>query len=301
MSVQEERFYVRFKGRVLGPLTREKTLELTKRGQITKQHELSPDGVTWKQANEFPGFFTNEHAVANQSAVRQKRKELAAPEKPTEEWHAHFNNSNQGPVDLQGMKNWIALGMVNKETMIWRPGMSEWQSAELIHPDWFGASNAGKSIMQESPTPKMNVSCPHCQVRLLVHPSQAGSVVPCSKCGGRFQLPIPTAHSGTDQMHAAYSASTEVKSFASKKIAAGICGILLGGLGVHKFILGLNNSGTIMLVVWLVGIVTGTCIVIPLFASIAMNIIGLVEGIIYLTKSDEDFYQTYAIQKKEWF
>lgn len=76
---------------------------------------------------------------------------------------------------------------------------------------------------------------------------------------------------------------------------------MLGGLGVHKFILGLNNSGLIMLVVWLVGLVTGMCMIIPLFASVAMNIIGLVEGIIYLTKSDEDFYQTYAVQKKEWF
>jgi hypothetical protein len=36
-------------------------------------------------------------------------------------------------------------------------------------------------------------------------------------------------------------------------------------------------------------------------ATPVMNIIGLIEGIIYLTKSDEDFYQTYAIEKKEWF
>lgn len=112
---------------------------------------------------------------------------------------------------------------------------------------------------------------------------------------------MPTAYSAHSQVQAAYSAPTEIQSFASKKIAAGICGILLGGLGVHKFILGLNNSGLIMLVVWLVGLVTGMCMIIPLFASVAMNIIGLVEGIIYLTKSDEDFYQTYAVQKKEWF
>ena len=152
MSVQEERFYVRFKGRVLGPLTREKTLELAKRGQITKQHELSPDGVAWKKADEFPGFFTSERAVANQTAVREKQQEVSAPDVPSEEWYAHFNNSNQGPVDLKGMKNWIALGMVNKETMIWRPGMSEWQSAELIRAEWFGASNAGKSISQQPQT-----------------------------------------------------------------------------------------------------------------------------------------------------
>ena len=57
----------------------------------------------------------------------------------------------------------------------------------------------------------------------------------------------------------------------------------------------------IMLVVWLVGLITGMCLFIPLLASAAMGVIGLIEGIIYLTKSDEDFFQTYAIQKKEWF
>ena len=152
MSVQDERFYVRFKGRVLGPLTREKTLELAKRGQITKQHELSPDGAAWKQAHEFPGFFTTDRAVANQTAVREKQPEASAPEAPTEEWYAHFNNSNQGPVDLKGMKNWIASGMVNKETMIWKPGMSDWHSAELIRSEWFGTSTAGKSDSQQSQT-----------------------------------------------------------------------------------------------------------------------------------------------------
>jgi len=101
-------------------------------------------------------------------------------------------------------------------------------------------------------------------------------------------------------MQSMYSAPSEVQAFASKKIAAGICGILFGGLGIHKFILGINSSAIIMLVVWIAGIVTGF-LIIPLFAAIAMNFIGFIEGIIYLTKSDEEFYQTYAVQKKEWF
>ena len=83
-----------------------------------------------------------------------------------------------------------------------------------------------------------------------------------------------------------------VKDFAGKKIAAGICGILLGGFGVHKFILGLTTPGIIMLVVTLVTCGMGAAIT---------GIIGLVEGIIYLTKSDEDFYQQYAVEKKGWF
>ena len=75
----------------------------------------------------------------------------------------------------------------------------------------------------------------------------------------------------------------------SKKMAAGICGILLGWLGIHKFILGYNTAGIITLVVSLV-----TCGAIG-------SILGLIEGIIYLTKSDEEFYQTYMVGKKEWF
>jgi TM2 domain-containing membrane protein YozV len=76
---------------------------------------------------------------------------------------------------------------------------------------------------------------------------------------------------------------------------------LLGGLGVHKFILGFGGAGAIMLVVSIVGVITGMCLVLPLLATITMGIIGFTEGIIYLTKSDEDFYETYAARKKSWF
>lgn len=83
-----------------------------------------------------------------------------------------------------------------------------------------------------------------------------------------------------------------VKEFAGKKLAAGICGILIGGLGIHKFILGFTQAGIIMACVS----VLSCGILAPI-----MGIIGLIEGILYLTKSDEEFYQLYAVQKKEWF
>jgi TM2 domain-containing membrane protein YozV len=79
---------------------------------------------------------------------------------------------------------------------------------------------------------------------------------------------------------------------ADKKIVAGICGILLGALGVHKFILGYNTEGIILLLATLL-----TCGI----GSMVTSIIGLVEGIIYLTKSDEEFVSTYIANKKGWF
>jgi len=83
-----------------------------------------------------------------------------------------------------------------------------------------------------------------------------------------------------------------VQEFASKKVVAGIMGILIGGLGIHKFVLGFNQAGLIMLLGSLL-----TCG----FAAPVFGIIGLIEGILYLTKSDEDFHREYAIEKKEWF
>ena len=88
-------------------------------------------------------------------------------------------------------------------------------------------------------------------------------------------------------------ADVSVKDFAGKKIAAGICGILIGALGIHKFILGLTTPGIIMLL--LVSILTCGQ------GAMVMGVIGLIEGILYLTKSDEEFYQIYAVEKRGWF
>ena len=74
----------------------------------------------------------------------------------------------------------------------------------------------------------------------------------------------------------------------SKKILCGIMGILFGGLGIHRFILGDTSGGIYRILITLVTCGLG-------------SIIGLIEGIIYLTKTDAEFYQTYMVEKKAWF
>lgn len=82
----------------------------------------------------------------------------------------------------------------------------------------------------------------------------------------------------------------------NKKIVAGVLAILFGSLGVHKFILGYNKEGLIML---------GVTIVLGVFTCGAgaslMGLIGLIEGIVYLTKTDEEFYNMYQAGVKAWF
>lgn len=73
-----------------------------------------------------------------------------------------------------------------------------------------------------------------------------------------------------------------------KKLVAGILGIVLGGFGVHRFYLGDVGGGILRIVITVVTCGLG-------------GIIGLIEGIIYLTKSDAEFVELYINQKKGWF
>jgi TM2 domain-containing membrane protein YozV len=75
---------------------------------------------------------------------------------------------------------------------------------------------------------------------------------------------------------------------ADKKVLLGIIAILLNGLGIHKFMMGYSKEGIIQIVATFL-----TCG----FAGI----VGIIEGVIYLTKSDEDFVKTYIEGRKGWF
>lgn len=71
-----------------------------------------------------------------------------------------------------------------------------------------------------------------------------------------------------------------------KKVTAGILALLLGAFGVHKFYLGYTKAGIIQILLSLL------CL---------GGLIAFIEGIIYLTKSDEEFDRTYVQSQKEWF
>ena len=79
-------------------------------------------------------------------------------------------------------------------------------------------------------------------------------------------------------------------------LISGLLAILLGGFGIHKFILGYQKEGFILLGCSIVlGVITCG------LAAWVVWVLTIIEGIIYLTKSDEEFYQTYQVGKKPWF
>jgi len=63
------------------------------------------------------------------------------------------------------------------------------------------------------------------------------------------------------------------------KVTAGVLAIILGGLGIHKFYLGKIGMGILYIAFCWTGI---------------PEVVGLIEGILYLTATDEDFQTKYV-------
>ena len=79
-------------------------------------------------------------------------------------------------------------------------------------------------------------------------------------------------------------------------VSAGLFAVFLGLFGIHKFYLGYNKAGFIMLAMTVIG---GIC-TLGLAAAVIW-LIAIVEGIIYLTRSQTDFDRIYVQGQREWF
>jgi len=120
------------------------------------------------------------------------------------------------------------------------------------------------------------MNCPNC-----------GAAVPpgslsCRKCGGSVEAEAParaatTGAPGPVQVVVNLGGSGPVVAAPAgplkSKLAAGLLGIFLGAFGVHRFYLGYNALGTVMLLITLV-----TCF----WGAIVTGIWGVVEGILIL-------------------
>lgn len=98
----------------------------------------------------------------------------------------------------------------------------------------------------------------------------------CANCGSPVMPGAAACTTCGSFLNVHAGAASQQKS----KIAAGLFGIFLGGLGIHNFYLGNKDRGLIQILVFTIAGIF-TCGI----ASTAMSIWGLIEGIMILTGS----------------
>ena len=146
-------------------------------------------------------------------------------------------------------------------------------------------ANSNTSVSQNANT----AATVHCPSAPAPQNTEAATVseTPAFQQPGLQQVPMMTVPNS-----AAPNQNKDMKRPAKSKVAAGVLAILFGAFGAHKFYLGYIAQGFILLAITLFTFGLG---------AIVTGIIGIVEGIIYLTKSDDDFDVIYVQNKKGWF
>lgn len=117
--------------------------------------------------------------------------------------------------------------------------------------------------------------------------------------------PSTQTSSRADQFPAASKASSAASRPRAKKdrSTAALLAIFLGGFGAHKLYLGYTNVGGIILPISIFMPMALIWFLAPVvwIWFLVMGVIGITEGVIYLTKSDQEFQEIYVQNEREWF
>ena len=125
------------------------------------------------------------------------------------------------------------------------------------------------------------------------------ALIRCNQCGNMVSENAPTcpncgnpinAYAQQPQNFNAYNAPNNYNPAGASlksKSTAGILAILLGGFGGHYFYLGKPIAGIVFLVVNLLGFFL-------IFPSLIIWILSIIQGIMMLTMSDQDFNNKYV-------
>jgi TM2 domain-containing membrane protein YozV len=263
-------YYVRIKGKMVGPYGLDAMRQLARNAQIGRSYEVSLDGVSWVSASTYPEIFERPQSNATDTGngfggstgsmvieplaaghgeftLGAPQGVAATPRSPL--WHYTLNGQQQPtPIDQQSLVSLISTGQVRLNDNVWCETMPGWLPVSHV-PELTAHSRPARAALSQVPA---------------------------------FPPVGPETTSGT--------VAPEYRQFVGKKTGAGVVALLLGTLGIHKFMLGLTTGGITMLLLFL--------LVLPIPV---LSIIALIEGVIYLTKSDEQFFRDYAVSKKQWF
>jgi len=245
----------------------------------------------------------------------------------TQEWYYAVDGDRQGPISAAELKNLAEAGNLKQGDLVWKEGMTDWAPAKSIKGLFTGnaapaAPARTEEPVRDRPKPEADDDRPSARDRGKNEPDEDrprrrhdADDEEVDRPSGRMRRRDPDEPDDRDDQDDDRPSRRRdddendedrprkkkkgrvPADVASQKLTVSLIAIIagvlgLGFIGIHKFMLGKTTSGLIMLL----GSVL-TCFI----GAIVFNLISIIEGIIYLTKSDEEFYETYVVGDKEWF
>jgi hypothetical protein len=139
-----EQLFIRLRGRIQGPFTAEQLQSMAKRGQFSRMHEVSGDGVTWGRATVRPELFDSPKSdvmFADLDPAPEPPPPQSQSLPPADVWYYHQMGVNQGPVDLDQLQFLANSAQIGPMDLVWKHGLPEWLPAARV-PGLFKTSGA---------------------------------------------------------------------------------------------------------------------------------------------------------------
>lgn len=175
-------YFIRVRGRVLGPYDVAQLKTLRGRGQFGRANEVSTDRQTWQSAASIEHLFGGTTAIVTTRAASKEAASVAEPSgsgppgrSMTPVWHYAVGAEQCGPVTLLELRGMIASSQLMPDDNVWKEGMADWipirDVAELRAVGKSNAAAPGSIPVQSccyacgSPSDPRAEVCPKCGVR----------------------------------------------------------------------------------------------------------------------------------------
>jgi TM2 domain-containing membrane protein YozV len=257
-------YFIRVRGRILGPYNVAQLKALRARGQLSRANEVSTDRTNWQSVVEIEHLFntgikTFNTSIKTTSSDLEELEEVdlstAPPPRSAPIWHYAVGDEQYGPVTLVELRGMLRSGQVMDDDLVWKDGMADWVPLSSI-AELKAVSKPGVVTTGTQPSPIYVLQSHFC---IACGSATDARAEVCPKCGVRQS----------------YADDVPRKD----RITAALLAFFLGGFGVHHFYLGNTLIGVIYVIFcW----------------TLIPAIIAFVEFIILMTMSDKKFAAKYA-------
>lgn len=130
-------YYVRIKGRGIGPYSLDRLRRMVSNGEVGRMHEVSTDGLAWAPTASFPEIFEREPArpaaavsgdAASPTVVTQDETG-PAPAARDPLWYRARDGKADGPMSQERLVSLIHCGEVATATFVFKEGTTAWVRA----------------------------------------------------------------------------------------------------------------------------------------------------------------------------
>lgn len=258
-------YYIRSRGKVMGPFTVERLKTLQARGQFSRVHEVSTDRKSWQPASTIDGIFETTLVRRNQAlldeddspasteiAINGRTTTLAPPAAGPSSWYYHLAGQQHGPVPLAELRSLVRSGRLNTSDLVWNDSLSDWMPLGEVD-----------ELAFEARVPNVAPAAPI---------APGAHQMFCFSCGATINARAEICPQCGVRQHGASGGNRKSRT------TAALLAFFLGGFGAHHFYLGQPVIGILyILFVW----------------TFIPALIAFIEFVVYLCMSDESFDAKY--------